>query len=134
HGTFNLFNHRTGNFKHFILSGAIGAITQDYEGIIWVGTSNGLYRSNSAIDSFSRFTNPRVAITPTTTVTAILEDNQKNLWVASSAGILRFSPNRKEISIYNKNQGVDASSLTFFIMRGEKGRRGEFFFSNSTGF
>ena len=134
HGVLNQFDSRTAKFKHFILSGAIGAVTQDHQGIIWVGTSRGLYQSNAAIDSFSQFEDSRAAITATTVVPAILEDNQKNLWISSSAGILRLSPNRKEISVYNKIQGVDASGLTYFIMRGEKGRRGEFFFSSNTGF
>jgi ligand-binding sensor domain-containing protein/anti-sigma regulatory factor (Ser/Thr protein kinase) len=133
-GTLNLFNSRTGKFRRFPCRGNIGSIIEAADNTIWVGTSNGLYRSNTAVDTFSLLTDPEIGLTATTIITYILEDDKKNLWVGSSAGILRFSPNRNEFNVYSKNQGVDASGLTFPLMHGEKGKRGEFFFGDRTGY
>jgi len=139
----NLFDSRTGKFKLFPCGGGYSAniqlnsIIEDAENIIWVGTRNGLYRSNPAVDTFSLFTDPEIGLTATTIIACILEDDKKNLWVSSSAGILRFSPNRNEITVYSKNQGVDASGLTLtwgHNMQGVKGKRGELFFGDRTGY
>ena len=120
HGMLNLFDPQTKNFKHFACGGEVGSIVEDSDNILWVGTSNGLYRSNQAIDSFSLFTDPGFIMTSNTMITGIVEDDQKNLWIGSSAGIFRFSPKRNEITVYNMNQGVDASRLSSVLMRAKK--------------
>ncbi len=130
----NKFEPQTRKFRRFSCGSNIGTIIEDSENIIWVGTANGLYRSNPAVDSFSLFTDPRIAMTTATIVTSILEDNQKNLWVASSLGIIKINRKRNEISLFNKNQGVDATNLAYALMRGSKGRLGEFFFGDRTGY
>ena len=144
-GTLSLFNSRTGKFKRFSYGVGKGqstyivvnSITEDAENIIWLGTSQGLYKSNSAVDTFLLFTDPEIGLTATTIIACILEDDKKNLWVSSSAGILRLSPNRNEITVYSRNQGVDASGLTHawgHNMQGAKGKRGELFFGDTTGY
>lgn len=134
-GVLDFFDPQNGKFKHFTCgSGQIGCIAEDFQHIIWVGTSNGLYRSNAAVDSFTLFTDQRVVMTPVTVITTILEDNQKNLWIASSSGILRIAPSSDQISVYNTSCGIDATGLTFYIMRGSKSNRGEFFFADKTGY
>lgn len=136
-GMLDLFDSQTKKFKHFSCGGGINSIAEDAENIIWLGTSKGLYRSNSAIDNFLLFADPEIGLTSTTIITVILEDNTKNLWVSSSAGILKLSPKRNEIIVYSKNQGVDASGLTLtwgHNMQGVKGKRGELFFGDRTGY
>ncbi len=136
-GILNLFDSRTGKFKHFPCGVGVNSITEDAENIIWVGTSQGLYRSNPAVDTFLLFTDPEVGLTATTIIASILEDHKKNLWVSSSAGILRISPKRDEITVYSGNQGVDASGLTHawgHNMQGAKGKQGELFFGDTTGY
>ena len=133
-GIINLFDLQTKKFKHFHCGRAMGTIMEDSENIIWVGTSNGLYRSNHSIDTFLNFSRAEIGLTSTTIVTGILEDDQRNIWVASSAGILRLGPDRNQISVYNKNQNVDASALTSPRMHGAKGKSGEFFFGDRTGY
>jgi ligand-binding sensor domain-containing protein len=131
-GILNLFDSLAGKFKRFPCgSGEITSIVEDFERIIWVRTSDGLYRSNIARDSFSRFTHPRIA---TAMVTCILEDSQRNLWFGSTAGIIRLNSSRNAMTIYSKEHGVDASSLAFYLMRGAKGRRGEFYFADNSGY
>ena len=133
-GNLHRFDPRSKIFKHFRCGLNMGSIVEDHENNIWVGTSTGLYRSNEAVDSFSRFTDPEIGLTATTIVAGILEDDQKNLWVSSSEGIFRFDDKRNEIRVFKMNQGVDASGLSFYLMRGEKGRDGELFFGHRTGY
>ena len=112
-------------------------MTEDAENIIWLGTTNGLYRSNPAVDTFLLVTDPEIGLTTTTIIACILEDDKKNLWVSSSAGILRFSRNRNDITVYSGNQGVDASALTLtwgHNMQSVKGKHGELFFGDRTGY
>lgn len=134
YGILNRFDSRTKKFKRFPCRGNIGSIVEDSDNIVWVGTSNGLYRSNPAVDTFSLFTDPGFMLTATTMITGILEDNQKNLWIASSAGIFSFNPKRNTFTVYSKYQGVDPSALSSVLMRSKKGRRGELFFGDRTGY
>lgn len=133
-GMLNLFDPQSKKFKRFACGVDIGSIVEDSDNIVWVGTSDGLYRSNPAVDTFSLFTDPGFVMTSNTMITGIVEDNQKNLWVGSSEGIFRFNRKRSEITVYNKNQGVDASALSSILMRGKKGIRGELFFGDRTGY
>lgn len=130
----NKLDPATGKFRQFSCGTNIGSIMEDHEHVIWVGTANGLYRSNTSKDSFSRFTDPRIEMTSSTIVTGILEDNQQNLWVASSLGIFKINRDRNQISLYNQHQGVDPTNLTFPLMRCSKGRRNEFFFGDLSGY
>lgn len=134
YGVVNRFDPITGKFQHFTISGSIGCITEDSQHVIWVGSSNGLFKSNSKVDSFERFTDARITMTPTTVVTAILEDDQQNLWIASSAGIVRLSANRDGLSIFRKSDGVDATGFAFFLMKSAKGKQGEFLLADNTGY
>ena len=133
HGGFlHLFDPLSGNFKRFTCGrGEITSIVEDFEHVIWLRSSDGLYRSNIARDSFSRFTHPGIA---TAMVTSILEDNQRNLWFGSTAGIARLNSSRNAMTIYSEKHGVDGSGLAFYLMRSAKGRRGEFYFADNSGY
>jgi signal transduction histidine kinase len=64
----------------------------------------------------------------------MVEDDQQNLWVGSTAGIVRLSRSRNEIRLFNKNQGVDGSTLSLYEMKATKSRSGKLFFANMTGY
>jgi signal transduction histidine kinase/ligand-binding sensor domain-containing protein len=137
YGKLNLFDDQTGKFKRFPCIGGTGSLTEDADNIIWMGTTNGLYRSNAAVDTFLLLTDAEIGLTTTTTIACILEDNKKNLWVSSSAGILKIRPNRNDIIVYSRNQGVNASDLTIswgHNIHGEAGKLGEFFIGDKTGY
>lgn len=133
-GMLNLLDSYPGKFKQFHCGGRIGTIMEDSKNIFWVGTSNGLYWRKPGDDTFLNFSRAEIGLTTATIITGILEDDQRNLWIGSSVGILRLSPARDEITVYNKNQNVDPSGLTFVLMHAVKGRHGEFFFGDRTGY
>lgn len=134
-GILNVLDPLTKKFRHYSCGkGTICCIIEDYKNIIWVGTSRGLYRSNAAVDSFLLVTDPGASITEATLIPGIAEDDQKNIWISSSAGIFKFDSSRKQISVFSKNQGVDPANLNFPGMLGKKGRKGEIFFADNTGY
>jgi two-component sensor histidine kinase len=130
----NVLNPATREFKHFPCSGRIGSIVEDFENCIWVGTTTGLYRSNPARTAFSLFTNPRIPLAPAFMVSGLLEDDQHNLWLSSPQGIFRISPTRSEVSLYAANRGVIAINFAHDLLRGRKGRQGELYFADRTGY
>jgi len=128
----NKLDRRTGSFKRYLyLAGNISSLLEDGEGIIWAGTSSGLYHYNAALDSFLIFIDlgSRTMFTPA--VTRLLEDNKRNLWGSISGGIFRLTAMRNEIKIYGKNQGVDFRNPA---STANKGPDGELFFGYSTGY
>jgi ligand-binding sensor domain-containing protein len=85
------------------------------------------------VDTFFLFTDPGFNLTATTMITGILEDNQKNLWVASSAGIFKFNPKRMILLFITSVKAWTLQAI-IVLMRGIKGRRGELFFGDRTGY
>ena len=61
----------------------------DKDGVIWVGTMNGLYKYDSNIDSFSEFEHPYPR--ESFYVSGIIEDHSGNLWITSLRGIYRIT-------------------------------------------
>ena len=134
-GVVNRFNRQTNSFRRYGCgTGIVNSIIEDHEKIIWIGTSKGLYRSDTDVKGFSLFTDQGIALTAATFITGVVEDDEKNIWISSSAGILRFSTNRVEITSYGKNQGVDAVNFNFSTLRSKKGRLGEIFFPDKSGY
>jgi signal transduction histidine kinase len=62
----------------------------------------------------------------------MVEDNQKYLWLGTSDGIVRLSPQRNETSIYGKNYGVSESEVLYSFCY--KGRDGKLFLPASDGY
>ncbi|WEK37448.1 MAG: two-component regulator propeller domain-containing protein [Candidatus Pseudobacter hemicellulosilyticus] len=65
---------------HSLLGNHIFSLYQDKEGIIWVGTDQGLNKYDSATDGFIRFKEPGLY---NTIVYDMLEDASRNLYVAT---------------------------------------------------
>ena len=84
---------KQGSLKIILTSHNIIYIREDSDGKIWAGTEDGLYSYNSAVDSFSLFTDPSTGNSFYTI--GMVEDNDKNLWITSSTGIYRIN-NRSE--------------------------------------
>ncbi|GAA4400101.1 hypothetical protein GCM10023187_12890 [Nibrella viscosa] len=99
----NQFDPRTGRSRHFLDSASIHSICQDASGILWVGTTSGLYRSNYTVDTFTRFNGPANELAGSIIVNGILEDSQKALWISASVGICRLNPSRNELVSYDRH-------------------------------
>lgn len=100
------------------------------KGVLWVGTSIGLYRSNPSLSSFSRFTGPNAEFGGNIIVNGVLEDDQKNLWVNASVGICRLNAQRNKVIIFSRQEDP-----TWYNGTGSyRGKSGELFFGGGSGY
>ena len=115
------------------LDGAdVNSLLQDFDGVFWIGTSNGLYRSNVDINRFTRFIDPDNEMAGNIVITGILEDNQKMLWVNSSIGILKINPERNQVFRYGKNH--HSNTQIFPVPGYHKGISGKLYFGYGDGY
>ncbi len=91
-GGLDRYDPRTKLVKHYaadskkagsLTSPIIFAMTEDHEGVLWIGTYGGLAKYDRKNDKFV-YVSP--VITGGVQIRAILEDSQKNLWVAMEDG------------------------------------------------
>lgn len=96
--------------KHFFfddvsLSGDdILTLFQDSQNKIWVGTkAKGLYYFDGK--KFNRI-NLKIENTTITSIHSILEDNDKNLWISTNQGIIKYSTTRNTVINYDQKDGI----------------------------
>lgn len=96
--------------KHFFfddvaLSGDdILTLFQDSQNKIWVGTkAKGLHYFDGK--KFHRI-NLKIANTVVTSIHSILEDDDKNLWISTNQGIIKYSTNRNTVVNYDQKDGI----------------------------
>lgn len=79
------------------------AIYQDSNGTIWVGVrAKGLYKFNG--EKFDKV--PVETGKTVTSVYSILEDAEKNLWMSSNQGLIKYEPNSGFFTIYDQKDGL----------------------------
>ena len=123
------FIPQTGKFQHFLNRANIHDLRQDSEGILWVGTSAGLYKSNPEMSAFSLFTGPNGEF-ENVVANGILEDDQKTLWINSSIGICRLNPQRNKVELFSRSKDPSShNGMASYI-----GKSGEFFFGGVSGY
>ncbi len=127
----DLFDHKTGRFKHFLKNRNITSLVRDDSGTLWVGADDGLYQADKATDNFIRFYDPGSG-TIISGVFSIEKDNQGKLWVGTPSGIFSFDPVGKQTILYGSNYGVDGGSLTF--LASYKGNDGRIYFGDLMGY
>jgi len=90
-----------------IALGEVEAITQDYEGFMWLGGRNALLR----YDGYE-FLNILIAdnptdltkVSPVTQILELLEDKSRTLWAATRAGLYRYDRNREVLlPVHDRN-------------------------------
>lgn len=93
------YRPKTGQFKHFLttqLNQQINAVYSDLAGIIWLGTTAGVYQLNPTTGQSKRLDG-----TDKGEISAIIQDRQGFLWFASiGLGLMRYDPAR------NKRQNI----------------------------
>ena len=131
-GGLNRLDRETGRFKHYMPGNFINSLYEDSKGTFLTGTENGLFRYNQKMDQFSLFLDPQAEIS-TAATGAITEDNEKNLWFASHAGIVKLNSDTRETFIYANKFGINPSGLQL-PLHTYKNKKGEIFFSHENGF
>ncbi|MBR7801216.1 GAF domain-containing protein [Undibacterium sp. FT137W] len=90
--------------KNFPVGARITAIVKAREGLVWVGTSNGLYQINSAgkVTIFRTDTRPqdqRENWLQDDAVDSLLIDREQTLWVGTKGALYRFHPTTQDFQM-----------------------------------
>ncbi|OXG08972.1 signal transduction histidine kinase [Flavobacterium araucananum] len=121
-GTQNGLNYIPLNFapdkytiKHYFFDSAslsgddILTLFQDSQNKIWVGTkAKGLHYFDGK--KFNKI-NLRVGNTVITSIHSILEDADKNLWISTNQGIIKYSTILKTVVIYDQKDGLTSNEF-----------------------
>jgi streptogramin lyase len=134
----NLFDPETRKSRHFFndkagsLSKDVGVITLfiDSKGILWAGTTIGLFAINRATEEITSFAdlNPLFS----SMITNILEDDAGNIWFANSNGLCCFDPRTKKYVLYNSGNGLQGKQFSYEASC--KHLNGKLFFGGLNGF
>ena len=110
----------------------VNYLYRDSQDRIWVGTAGGLdlmQKNGSGNISFKRYAQP--AGTNPDPVGSILEDAHGQLWVSTTAGIIRIDPDSGAARSYTEKDGLIAGS--FFINSAWKAPDGMLYFGGING-
>ena len=129
-GGLHLFNHEEGTHKTYLQGVSISQVVQDTEGKIWAGAVEGLFYYDNNVDSFLRFNDP-LGLTQIADVKSVVEDNDRNLWVATANSIRKISADRGLVTTYDNHFGLEAD---FTYGESHKGYGGNIYFPGVTGF
>jgi ligand-binding sensor domain-containing protein/DNA-binding CsgD family transcriptional regulator len=139
-GGLDRFDRATGKFAHYRHDAADPAsLSDDYvycihgdtEGAIWVGTlGGGLNKLNREQGTFTHFT--QADGLAGNQVLGILEDGSGNLWLMTSEGLSRFSPQAKQFRNYDASDGIQGKGFFSGAVYANQG--GEMFIGGANGF
>jgi len=134
-GTFgngvNYFDPKTGTVKNFrydgrshssLASDRVNGIYRDRKNRLWFATEGGLCRWNAGngvssasgtppFGSFTRYTT-RDGF-PTDFILSILEDDNGNLWISTSKGLVTFNPDTKQVTVFTRENGLLNDQFNF---------------------
>jgi len=132
-GGLNCYDLIKKTFAHYFINGDktpdIRVIYTDTKGRVWVGQS-GLYLFNKAANNFALYTNKGGLSSEF--IKGIIEDDNGNLWISTSNGLVKFNPDTRELKKYNVADGLQG--LEFEAGAYMKTRSGEMYFGGINGF
>lgn len=101
------------NIQRSLVGNDVHSIYQDQDGILWIGTNNGLNKFNPRTEQFTVYRhNPYdVQTISAGDVTAITEDTDGNLWVGTyGGGLNEFNRDKEVFTHYRHNNNPDSLS------------------------
>jgi len=132
-GGLNCYNLNTHRFLHYFnhekRNTDSRVIFTDSKGRVWIGM-NGLYLFDKQHNTFKLFTNK--AGLGIDFIKGITEDDEHNLWISTSNGLVRLNSTTgecKQFNIYDGLQGMEFEANSYL-----KARNGEMFFGGTRGF
>ena len=85
------------------------ALFVDHLGGLWIGTTSGLSRYDPVCDCLINYSNSDHKIAPTGKITSIIEDSDKNLWIAAElGGLFRYERSSGSFSVRAFNSGISS--------------------------
>ncbi|HEY7099973.1 MAG TPA: two-component regulator propeller domain-containing protein [Terriglobales bacterium] len=113
--TLTQYAHRIWGQEEGLFQPTIYAITQTHDGFMWLGTQDSLIRFDGI--HFHEFEDQGRPALNRSLIRALLEDNHRNLWVASIGdGVLRIGPDGA-LKHYTTREGLP-SNTTFCLASG----------------
>jgi ligand-binding sensor domain-containing protein/signal transduction histidine kinase len=124
-------NNKSGKFRSYPSVPSAKSICVDSKGVVWVGGTDGLYYFDTKKDQFILYAdqNSPVVISG---VLGIIEDDNKNLWISTSASIVKINSDRNEVKNYGEEQGVRYNQMGW--CDNFKGRDGKLFLADWNGY
>ena len=118
------------NVPEGMSSARITCLTQDQNGVIWVGTANGgLNRYHKEDETFSHFFVQDGL--PSNYITAIAVDDENNLWISTKNGISLFNQSNTTFTNFNLTDGI--GNIDYFRNSYAISEDGNFFFGGPKG-
>ena len=123
------------SYRHTSVSDSLSddvttSVCTGHDGMLWVGTQNGLNRFDPGTRTFARFYESDGLAG--NNVSKILEDDTGNLWVSTSKGLSRLDVRNKTFKNYYVSDGI-AGNEFYNYASAFKSRTGEMFFSSYAG-
>ena len=126
-----MLNEASGEFEQYQSVYAVHCLFKDSEGILWAGTSDGLFYYDSAKKASVRYTDLN-SLNEITSVSNIIEDDNHNLWISTGSGIIKINAQRTETINYGTNYGVYSETLNRDATY--KDRNGFLYFGDRNGY
>ncbi len=89
------------------------AVEVDSDGVLWIGTDEGLFRYYREEDRFERISGMQDL--PADPVLYIIEDNRNNLWLSTLTSLVRFRKQDTTVVIYDESDGLPLASTCGFL-------------------
>lgn len=97
----------------------INCIIEDNEGLLWIGTCNGLSCFNPKTENFINYLSQNNLL-PNTFVHTLLQDDKGFIWVGTSEGLYKFDKSTQKFSIYTTQQGLPSDVICGMVQDGMK--------------
>ncbi len=140
-GGLNRFDPRTEQFSVYrhdpqdprtLSDNKVNAIWEDQQGVLWIGTQNGLNELDRSRGIFTIFTTKDGL--PGNAISAILEDTRGYLWLATHDGLSRFNPRTRIFRNYSESDGLPNNFLNPYSAGSSfQSQAGEMFIGSSKG-
>ena len=132
-GGLNCYNQSTRHYTHYFNREErwpdLRVLFSDSKGRLWVG-QKGLYLFDAAHNTFGIYTHK--AGLSEEFIKGMTEDEQGNLWIATSNGLTQFNPDNYTFKKYNTGDGLQG--LEFEANAVMKSKGGEMYFGGINGF
>ena len=103
-----VYNESMQNNYH-IANNTIWCFMKGKDGTLWIGTDAGLLRKSKESNKFSHVAIEGIVDRK---IMGILEDDEKNLWLTNSQGLIRFDIAKNVVRRYTSKDGLQSSTFT----------------------
>jgi len=139
HSGLQRFDPTTGRFEVFrsqpkdpqmLRDDTVPSVIVGSNGIVWIGTQNGLNRFDPKTGVFSAYDQHNGL--PANTISCLLSDEEGQLWLSTNKGLSHFDPKNQSFDNYSTIDGLPGDDLTGWSTC-FRSKHGEMFFAGFAG-